>query len=113
MVPNEELILTRVTSWTYSSTRARAEIALTVEYGSDALRVQEILLLAAKECTRLIADPAPACFLGQIHFERAADSCRFGLPSIHEGSPGKAGDATILKRLHRRRCPLCLYKLCA
>ncbi len=52
MVPNEELILTRVTSWTYSSTAAaprKRDCACGIQM--SALRVQEILLLAAKECT--------------------------------------------------------------
>ncbi len=62
-MPNEDLITSRVTNWTYSNSRGRTEIAFGVSYSSDIEKAQELILEAAREHPRCVSDPEPKCFL--------------------------------------------------
>jgi small-conductance mechanosensitive channel len=62
-IPNEEFITQRVTTLTHSNRRGRVEIPVGVAYGSDPLKVQEVLLSAAKSVKRCMADPAPVAVM--------------------------------------------------
>lgn len=63
LVPNEDFITSRVINWTLSNDRGRVEIPVGVSYGSDLEEAQKLILEAATEHHRCIADPAPQCFL--------------------------------------------------
>ncbi len=63
MIPNEDFITSRVINWTFSNTKGRVEIALGVSYGSDIEKARELILEAAKDHPRCIAEPEPKCFL--------------------------------------------------
>jgi len=49
VVPNSELVTTKLTNWTLRESVARVRIGFGVAYGSDKERVKEAALLAAKE----------------------------------------------------------------
>ena len=63
LVPNEDLITSRVINWTYTNNKGRIEIAIGVSYGSDIEKAREILLDAAKAHPRCLKDPEPKCYL--------------------------------------------------
>lgn len=63
MVPNEDFMTNRVTSWTFSNKMARIEISFMVEYRSDANKVIDIAIAAAKNHPETIKDQLPSCFL--------------------------------------------------
>lgn len=63
LVPNEDLITSRVTNWTYSNSKGRTEVAIGVSYGSDLEKVHELILEAAKEHPSCIEEPVPKCYL--------------------------------------------------
>jgi small-conductance mechanosensitive channel len=63
LVPNEDLITHRVVNWTLTNNFAKVEILVSVSYHSDVELVQRLMLDAAKEHSRTLEDPAPACFL--------------------------------------------------
>ncbi|MEQ1790239.1 MAG: mechanosensitive ion channel domain-containing protein, partial [Rickettsiales bacterium] len=63
LIPNEELISTRVINWTYSNCKARVDINVGVSYNCNARLAQELILESAKEHPDCISDPAPNCFL--------------------------------------------------
>ncbi len=63
LVPNEDLITNRVINWTYSNTKGRVEIAISVSYKSDIEKAYSLILEAAREHPRCIEDPEPNCFL--------------------------------------------------
>jgi small-conductance mechanosensitive channel len=63
MIPNEDFIISKVTNWTYSNSRARIEIILGVAYGSDLARVQEIMESCARENQRCLAYPEIECYV--------------------------------------------------
>jgi small-conductance mechanosensitive channel len=63
MIPNEDFITSRVTNWTYSNAKGRAEVTLGVSYDSDIEKARELMLEAAREHPRCSADPEPECYL--------------------------------------------------
>jgi small-conductance mechanosensitive channel len=65
IVPNKELITSRVTNWDLSDRTLRTQISVGVAYGSDTTRVSELLLGAARECPMVIASPPPRAILSE------------------------------------------------
>jgi small-conductance mechanosensitive channel len=60
IVPNADLIQTRVTNWTAGGPRVLVDVKVGVGYGSDPEKVRSILLAVAKARPDALADPAPA-----------------------------------------------------
>jgi small-conductance mechanosensitive channel len=65
VLPNSTLVANQLTNWTLTDQVRRVEIDVGVAYGSDPAKVQEILLLAARQNVDVLSDPAPvALFTG-------------------------------------------------
>ena len=61
MVPNEDFITHRVNNLTYNNTRGRIEIRLTIAYGADVKKAQELMMQSAKENARCLRYPTIEC----------------------------------------------------
>lgn len=77
IVPNSKFITEEVVNWKYNDARVRFRIPVSVAYGSDARRVEQLLLEVAAACSDVLDDPAPGvCFLefgdNGLHFELRA-----------------------------------------
>ncbi|MBK9150347.1 MAG: mechanosensitive ion channel [Saprospiraceae bacterium] len=59
LVPNSKLTNDFVVNWTHYSDIVRFEVDVSVAYGSDTRRVEQLLLRAADENTRVLKKPAP------------------------------------------------------
>ena len=66
LIPNEELISTRVENWSFSNNHVRVRIPIGVSYNSDIHKVRELALQAANEVERVFKEPKPVCNL--LHF---------------------------------------------
>jgi potassium efflux system protein len=66
IIPNKELITKSVLNWTLVNSLTRLVITVSVNHGSDFDRAREILLRAAKECTYVLSDPAPAAAIDKM-----------------------------------------------
>jgi len=60
VVPNKSFITDRLVNWTLSDTITRITIKVGVAYGTDPAAVRAVLLDAARENPRVLADPEPA-----------------------------------------------------
>jgi len=69
IIPNADLITTKVTNWTLSSRQVRSTIPVGVAYGSDVTRVMEILLESAQDHNLVAAIPEP-----QVLFRRFGEN---------------------------------------
>jgi len=64
VVPNSDIVTSRVTNWTLANRRVRVRIPVGVAYGSDVAKVREILLQCAGENSKVLKYPEPqALFL--------------------------------------------------
>ena len=66
IVPNELLISQRVENLSLADPSILLTCNVTVAYGNDVPRVQQLLIDAAASCPRVLADPAPAAHLMQL-----------------------------------------------
>lgn len=63
LIPNEELIVTRVENWSHSHSRIRLRIPVGVHYDSDVPKAIELCSESAKDVDRILQDPGPVCLL--------------------------------------------------
>lgn len=63
LIPNEELIITRVENWSHSHNLVRLRKVVGVHYKADLHKAIELCLEATKETPRILDEPAPSCLL--------------------------------------------------
>jgi small-conductance mechanosensitive channel len=63
LIPNEDLITTHVVNWSFSDKLVRLKIVVGVSYGSDIHAVMRLMVEAAANITRVLANPKPVCQL--------------------------------------------------
>jgi small-conductance mechanosensitive channel len=63
LVPNEELITTRVENWSYSNDLLRLRVNFGISYNADPRKAIAIGMEAAAETERVLKDPKPVCFI--------------------------------------------------
>lgn len=85
MVPNEDFITNRVTNWTFSDSRARAEINIGVAYGTDLDLASTLIVEAAREHPRCMETPAPECFLVDFADSSINFTLYFWIENVTEG----------------------------
>ncbi len=63
LIPNEDIITRPVINWTYSHTKVRRHIPVSVAYKTDLRQAMALMREAAAEAERVIDDPAPVVLL--------------------------------------------------
>jgi len=63
LIPNEELITTRVENWSYSDRNVRLKLPIGIAYDADIRKAMELCLEAAGEVKRVLSRPEPRCLL--------------------------------------------------
>lgn len=96
IIPNEELISTRVVNWTLTTSMARIEINTTISFDSDAEKAKKLLLEAALEHPRCLKDPRPDCWLREFSTEGLKLMLNFWISDIREGRNGPQSDVMFL-----------------
>lgn len=59
LIPNENLITSEVTNWSYTDRHVRIKLPVTISYKDDPVQAMAILEKAAEASPRVLADPAP------------------------------------------------------
>lgn len=85
LIPNEELIISKVTNWTYTNTRARIDITMTLEHGTDPALVINLLVEAAKQYPDHVTDPTPTAYLTEFTDRGMQFLLIFWIPDIKAG----------------------------
>jgi small-conductance mechanosensitive channel len=85
LVPNEELISSRVTNWSHSNERARVEIKLVLDFATDARQAIKYMLESAKAHPRCIKKPEPLCWLREFGGSGLVFVLTFWIGDVHEG----------------------------
>jgi len=63
LIPNEDLITNQVVNWSFTNKLLRLKIPIGIGYDSHIPQAMELMLAAAAEVPRVLADPEPACLL--------------------------------------------------
>ena len=63
LIPNEELIVSRVENWSFSGKRVRLRVPVGVSYNSDPRKAMELCVQATDGIERIIEYPKPMCQL--------------------------------------------------
>ena len=63
LIPNENLITSEVTNWSYSDRAVRQRIPIQISYDDDPEQAMQVLLDAAKDKLRVLTKPEPAARL--------------------------------------------------
>ena len=100
LIPNEELISTRVINWTLTSTQARIEIKLAINFESDPQKAQALMLAAAQEHPLCLKEPPPSCWLQDINGDGINFSLTFWIADVKGGRSAPQSDVqfAILKK---------------
>ena len=85
MIPNEELISTRVTNWTHTNSEARIDINVKVDYKNDPAKVIALMLEAASQNTFCLLIRAPSCFLREFSDNAMQFMLTFWIFDVREG----------------------------
>ncbi len=62
LIPNSDLVSTAVTNWTHKNKIGRVDVAVRVPFGTDPEKVHELLMKAAGDCKKVLADPPSYVF---------------------------------------------------
>ncbi|MEL7689204.1 mechanosensitive ion channel family protein [Citromicrobium bathyomarinum] len=63
LIPNENLMINQVENWSYSSRNVRMQVPVGVSYKADIVKAEELMLEAAKSCSRVLQSPPPTVWL--------------------------------------------------
>ncbi len=85
LVPNEDLITSRVINWTFTNSKGRVEIPIGVSYDSDIEKARDIILESAKAHPRCIDDPEPKCYLRNFGDSSVDFILHFWVADVAEG----------------------------
>ena len=102
LVPNEELIIGKVTNWTYTNTRGRIDISLIVTYDADVELAQKLMIEAAKSHPLCISEPHPAANLREFGERGILIMLTFWIPDVTQGMVSSRSQVMI-KIIHSFR----------
>ncbi|MDP1677586.1 MAG: mechanosensitive ion channel [Bacteroidota bacterium] len=63
IVPNNELIKTKIVNYAYPADEIRVIVEIGVAYGTDVAQVKQLMVSTAKKHPLVLKEPAPECFL--------------------------------------------------
>ncbi|MDA5193332.1 mechanosensitive ion channel family protein [Govanella unica] len=95
LIPNEDMITQPVINWTYSSTKVRRHIPIPVSYDADLHHVMRLVLEAASETPRVLADPAVKCLVREFGESMLILELRIWISDPHNGVRNVASDVQI------------------
>ena len=96
LIPNEELISSRVTNWTHSNPQTRVDIEVVVSYDADPRMVKRLLLEAAKDYKLTLKNPEPLCQLRTFTESGLGFVLMFWIPNVNDGRFGPKSEVMML-----------------
>lgn len=85
LIPNEEFITQRVTTWTHSNRRVRIEILVGVAYDSDLELAMKLALEAARTHPQCLKDPAADVFVNMFADSSITLQVLFWMDNVTDG----------------------------
>ena len=85
LIPNENMITEQVINWSYSNTNVRRKVPIGVAYNCDIDMARALVLEAAHETDRILANPDPKCHLMGFGDNSVDLEARFWIGDAHNG----------------------------
>ena len=63
LIPNENLITNQVENWSFSDTKVRLRAPIGISYDADVRKAMDLTIQAAKNCDRVLKNPAAKCLV--------------------------------------------------
>ncbi|WP_317450833.1 mechanosensitive ion channel family protein [Sphingopyxis sp. LK2115] len=95
LIPNEILMTQEVENWSYSSRAVRVSIAVGVAYGTDLRLAQQLMIEAASQTKRVLAEPAPVCWITAFGDSSVDHEVRFWITDPEAGIGNIKGDVFL------------------
>lgn len=95
LIPNEELITSRVENWSHSHHLLRLHQTIGVHYDSDIHKVIDLCLEAAHETPRILEDPKTTCLLREYDDSSVNFELRFWINDPMNGRANVTSDLLI------------------
>jgi small-conductance mechanosensitive channel len=99
LIPNENLMINQVENWSYSSLDVRVKVPVTVSFETDIDLAEELMLRAARESRRVLANPEPTVWLHSFGENGIMFEIQIWIEDPEEGLGNVRSD--VLKRLWR------------
>lgn len=96
LIPNEDVITQTVINWTYSNTEIRRGIPVRVSYATDVRKAMALVLEAAVETKRVLAEPEPQVLLKKFGEYALELELRIWIADPHNGVANVASDVLLL-----------------
>jgi small-conductance mechanosensitive channel len=96
LIPNEELIVTRVENWSHSNNLYRMRLPVGVHYKSDVKLAMRLCREAAAETTRVLTNPAPNCLMRGFGDNSVDLEIRFWIDDPMNGRANVKSDMLVL-----------------
>lgn len=97
LIPNENLMINQVENWSYSSRDVRVKAPVGLAYATDLELAERLMLQAAADTPRVLADPAPTALLMAFGESAIQFEIRFWISDPEEGISNVRSD--VLKRV--------------
>ncbi len=95
MVPNEEFITTRVTSWTYSNRKGQIKVPIRIAYGADLELAHRLIIESAQAHEKVLQEPGAICFLVDFAESAVVFSLMFWVDDIQDNAGSVKHDVLI------------------
>lgn len=95
LIPNEILMTQEVENWSYSSRTVRVKIAVGVAYDTDLRLAHKLMIEAAQEAKRVLAEPAPVCWITGFGDSSVDHEVRFWITDPEGGIGNIKGDVFL------------------
>ncbi|CAN0600555.1 unnamed protein product, partial [Laminaria digitata] len=86
LIPNEELIVTRVENWSFSGKRIRLRAPVGISYNSDPRKAMALCIEATEGIERIIEYPKPVCQLTEFGDSSVNLEIRFWIRDPQNGT---------------------------
>jgi small-conductance mechanosensitive channel len=95
LIPNEELITTKVENWSHSNNLLRLRKVVGVHYKSDVHKAMQLCFKAMDETPRILKEPAPNCLMREFADSSVNLEMRFWINDPMNGRANVTSDLLI------------------
>ena len=95
LIPNEQLVTSKVVNWSYSNSRVRIKRRIRVEYETDLKLAVGLAIEGASKIDRVLKDPKPNCLVMEFGDEAVELEIRFWISDPHNGVNNVGSDVML------------------